>query len=520
MATETTTPSRLSNYPQFMEKFSDWFNPILVKEIRRSIKSREFVITFLLLVFVSWVISVFGMLAMGSRIEFGSPSRDFFISYYMCMCFAIMVVVPFSAYRSMMSEQEHQTLEILNITTLSPRKIVWGKLLTAIVQMFLFYCVVAPFVSFTSLLQGYDLARSSYLLYLAGFFSILITIFSLMLTTNIKGRMWKNLMVGGMLFGLLILYSSITSTLWGMFYWGSIEFDTEFYISNLCMILFGMAVFYLCEQVSISALTFESDDRSSGIRFAFMLIYLLGAATVLVYRYFYTSIFPDFELFVFSNSGLMIWAILGFFSVGYSDFLSRRIRINLAQTSFPFRVIRCFLVPGGTRALMVVLTGIAINLILTMILITKRELLVASIIASAYVVIYLGFQCWMMRLFSRYSNEAKPLHGGVITMLILALGVVFPLVVNWVQQEFYRKYNFDFSIWCITNPFYTIYYASGGNPEASDLKLPLVMAAILVLVLNIRAISSAIREVMIPKNEGPSIKRQDTTSEVRGMAVD
>ena len=47
---------------RWLENVSDWANPILVKETRQSLKSRQFVVTFMLLLIVSWLVSVLGVL--------------------------------------------------------------------------------------------------------------------------------------------------------------------------------------------------------------------------------------------------------------------------------------------------------------------------------------------------------------------------------------------------------------------------------------------------------------------------
>ena len=44
----------------FTDYVTDRLNPILVKETRQALKSRQFIITFMLLLTVAWLISVFG----------------------------------------------------------------------------------------------------------------------------------------------------------------------------------------------------------------------------------------------------------------------------------------------------------------------------------------------------------------------------------------------------------------------------------------------------------------------------
>ena len=59
---------------------TDRLNPILVKETRQALKSRQFIITFMLLLTVAWLISVFGTIWYGPAIEYGSAGRAFFVA--------------------------------------------------------------------------------------------------------------------------------------------------------------------------------------------------------------------------------------------------------------------------------------------------------------------------------------------------------------------------------------------------------------------------------------------------------
>ena len=49
----------------------DWLNPILVKEARQALKSRQFVITFGLLLICGWVWSILGLAIIGPEAAYG-----------------------------------------------------------------------------------------------------------------------------------------------------------------------------------------------------------------------------------------------------------------------------------------------------------------------------------------------------------------------------------------------------------------------------------------------------------------
>ena len=60
-----------------LERLGDRFNPIVVKEVRQALKSRQFVVTFLLLLLAAWAGSIFGVSYLGESIDYGSSGVTF-----------------------------------------------------------------------------------------------------------------------------------------------------------------------------------------------------------------------------------------------------------------------------------------------------------------------------------------------------------------------------------------------------------------------------------------------------------
>src|SRR5688572_30299426 len=118
---------------RWIEKATDFANAILVKETRQALKSRQFVVVFMLLLTASWAASMFGLVMEGEAIAYGSAGRQFFLVFFTVLSAAVLLVVPYGAYRSLLAERDQNTFELLSITTLTPRQIVWGKLLSALV---------------------------------------------------------------------------------------------------------------------------------------------------------------------------------------------------------------------------------------------------------------------------------------------------------------------------------------------------------------------------------------------------
>ncbi len=143
----------------WLVRIVDWANPILVKELRQSLKSRQFVITFMLLLTVAWLVSVFGLLMFQTQVQYGPAGRYFFIGFYIALAVATLLIVPFGAYKSLQAERDFNTFEILSVSTITPQQIVRGRALSALVQCLIFYSAITPFMAFASTMQGFDAPR-------------------------------------------------------------------------------------------------------------------------------------------------------------------------------------------------------------------------------------------------------------------------------------------------------------------------------------------------------------------------
>ena len=146
--TPTATELRLEKLDAWCEKWSDRFNPILVKETRQALKSRQFVITFSLLLFAALSWTIVGTFSLMPAIYTSPSAPRMMLGYYFVLALPMLLVVPLAAYRSLEGEIDDGTLELLSITSLSPRQIILGKLASAMLQMLLYFVVLFHLHSF------------------------------------------------------------------------------------------------------------------------------------------------------------------------------------------------------------------------------------------------------------------------------------------------------------------------------------------------------------------------------------
>lgn len=139
-----------------LSRLSDFLNPILVKEVRQGLRGRYFKGTYALTLFIATVVGLFVLVAGQDQSDVG---QAFFTAIYVCLTGAVMALVPFQAYVSTATADPRQA-DILALSNLRPRQIVWGRLLATLVQGGLIVSALFPFLGLAYLLPGVDLGAA------------------------------------------------------------------------------------------------------------------------------------------------------------------------------------------------------------------------------------------------------------------------------------------------------------------------------------------------------------------------
>ena len=136
---------------------SDRLNPILVKEARQALRSRQFVITFFLMLAAGWLWSIIGLASIGPAVYYTAEGPQMLFVYHLILSFPLLVVAPYAAFHSLSSERNDRTYELLSITALGARQILSGKLCAIALQMIVYLSAIFPCLAFTYLLRGLDI---------------------------------------------------------------------------------------------------------------------------------------------------------------------------------------------------------------------------------------------------------------------------------------------------------------------------------------------------------------------------
>lgn len=475
----------------------DRINPILVKETRQALKSRQFSATFMLLLVASLLVSFGGVALSGPNIDYRAAGSLFFVAYFAVLAFAIFMVVPFGAYRSLAAEQEERTYELLSITTLKPSQIVVGKLLSAMIQMFIYYSAIAPFMAFTYLLKGIDMLVILLVLVMALLGSVAFSMIGLFLATFSTRRGWQVLLSVVMITGLGFATIGSVPLAWSIVeFAGGLLWNEEFWIGTAGFMTGYVTTFALLLQLSVSQLTFESDNRSSKVRFV-LAVQFLAALGWVAWGWIEEQGHRDF-LEVMAGLGCFYWAAVGSFLIAEPVGLSRRVARQIPRNGL-IRSLTTLFFPGpGTGLAFVLIHLICILSVVGLaeliepwtitalrVIGTRGDATAMTLTMVSYTFFYVGIGAFLVRITRRF-RPLPAIGGAAITAILATAGTLIP---NFFVMAFRPSYYQTYEFWQITDPFSTLEQIDKSPGILTGLVLvPLAMAGV-VFFLNLPAMA-------------------------------
>jgi hypothetical protein len=492
---------------------SDRLNPILIKETRQATQSKLFSTVFLMFVAVSWLVLVMGTLSQWEYLETQPTAELFFAWNFGVLSFAILVIVPFGSYRSLLAERELHTYDLLRITALSPRQIVRGKLGTSLLQIVVYYSAIAPFIAFTSVLQGFDVAWISWVLLMSFLWSMALCTGALLTGISSRQNQWQSANMVGLIMILLIDWGFVLSfVLAGR---SAVNFeDPDFWWVNGLTLLAAVSYVILAGQVIVARLTFASGNRSTGIRVVLVAQFWLvvGLLWLLVSLDNPIVLGSDFQI----NVGCVVllhWTGAGLFLVTESDFLSRRIRRRLPVRRL-WRLLAAPFLPGGATGTVLVfahLMLIGLGLLVAGILVggdpDYAERIETLVIILLNVIIWVGIASALARWCRKLSYRFTPTAVRILTVTLFVAVQILSAMPSLLDDNMSRDL-----IWMSAlSPFFMIEIASSFHgittqfdPSYTSYLIAwtiVIATAVLVLVINLPAMFTSVARII--RDRGP-----------------
>jgi hypothetical protein len=450
--------------------WSDWVNPILVKETRQALKSKQFSWTLLLLTVIVLGWSLMAIVGMIPSIYYASNGSALLSGYILILVVPALIIIPQAMFRSMASELEDGTFETLSLSILSPRAIIAGKLSVAILQLMIYLSVIAPCIALTYLLRGVTLEVIAMNLLVMASTSVALSAVAISVASFSKSRVQQVfysilLLVGQLICAYIVCGVSLS------FVYGARMGEEAWIIMGVFLVgefLYG----WLLLRCGTCAIGVVSENRSTPIRIPLLVIGLLMAmlqgffCTFYADRNFLAQTLAVSMTFLFAH-----WGIAGSMMMGEQGIIPARARRSL-PSSLLGRMFLTWMNPGaGPGYIFVILSfaGPAITMvIMPWILVSSsgsninNSLLVYAVTLIAYLALYLG----VVRLFSmvvlRKLAVGRLAISFALTAVLLVMTVIGTCSLSLASND-YQTLTYEW--FCFPNLFWTMYDLFPGNTE-------------------------------------------------------
>jgi hypothetical protein len=429
--------SRIAAFTGWLERRSDWLSPIVVKDVRQLVRGREFAYSFGGCLLGGLAVAFFG--AADALTGTGTAGNWTFGALTGCLMFLGLVVVPIGAFGALRVERLEQTLDLVILTALSPRRLVVGRLLAQGVKLATFFAAMAPFIAMSFLLGGIDFV--TILLSLAAVFllSMWASAAGLFVSALFKWRTMMGLMVGAAVVVLLFVsgmgplmmffarsgvgsasmafgFPSASSTLW----W-ALGIATT-------LILASMANLVLLAE---NRLSLPTEDRTTPLRIGFFVQFVIILGWMLSFIGSAVNVKTNALEALGALAGVHL-AIVAMFTVTEDLILPRRVLQQLASPS-RWRWLRAAFGPGGGRGAAYVLAQ-AVLLVGAVSIMAPEPIHVRWFMGMcAYIVFFTGVPVLLFRLVQPERAASLQLRAAVLVLLPLAL--ILPDVIHYLVAQ-------------------------------------------------------------------------------------
>jgi hypothetical protein len=453
----------------------DRINPIVVKELRQAVQSK-FVVAVLLL-FLLFQVSLIGFfLVVNSTREEAYPlEREsggaVFAFVQSILLITCMLFIPLYTGFRLAAERSDTNVDLLFITTLPPRAVVWGKSWAALVLALLIFSACAPFMAFSYLLRGIDMPSILLVLaidFLAVAAGVQLAIFVALIPTN---RVFKAILgLLGFAGLVLICYATLSFTVSIVVQPGlAIDLESRQSWAGLgCIVAAVLAIMGLLFSWSVALISPPSANRALGVRVAMLLAWLATGVASGIWTRALSADVPGAILPV------IVWLV----AMGVVAGLAIVIAVNEREEWGP-RVARTiprrwwlrgpsFLFTSGAASgvtfgvLLFGLTGVAAQVWKSGILSGNREPLPAGpwgahlvqtvfedvMLGGLYVLAYALTAVPVRRLL---PQRIPAVYTWIVFVALVAVGSVVPYVFNFLL--FFHDWRFENEYpWLLSNP--------------------------------------------------------------------
>jgi hypothetical protein len=261
------------------QRLDDTINPVVVKELRQAVQGR-FVASILgLFLVISLVtLGLFLFLEEGVTNNFDA-GRGALMAFQGVLTGMCLLFLPVYAGVRMAAERSDENTDLLFITTIRPRSIIWGKLLATTILAVLVYSACMPFMTLTYLLRGVDLP-TIFLVLVMGFLLVIAAVQMALFLACVTTHRAARVLLGLVLIGeLIMLFWIVMGGTWGITFEGvaSRMNSWDFWGPALSIVVIGGMSVGLLNLWAVAMIKPVSANRAMPVRIYLTVCWLLSA---------------------------------------------------------------------------------------------------------------------------------------------------------------------------------------------------------------------------------------------------
>ncbi len=151
--------SLLARIDAWSLSWGDRLPPLLVRSVRQDLRSKQFLAIYILLLLISALVAlvVAATANTGDDNTDQAAGRNLYIGIGWCWSFVLLVIQASAQHGLVAQERQDDTWDLVQLTGLTPRRVLTGLLATGLVRTGLITAAMAPFLVMAYLLRGIDL---------------------------------------------------------------------------------------------------------------------------------------------------------------------------------------------------------------------------------------------------------------------------------------------------------------------------------------------------------------------------
>lgn len=261
-------------------------NPILVKELRQAVRNWTVTTALLLLLLIFFFITAAFLLSeSASEIRSQSLGAEVFGTLMAALFSITFSFLPLYVGIRLAWERMPSSIDLFYITTLTPGRIIRGKLLSGIYLTILFFSVTMPFMAFTYLLRGVDLPTIFTLLLFLFLANVAIMQLAILVAALPINRILK--LILALFFGcncLLSILGIAVGTQFGGTLLPNVT-SPDFWATSLSVIGIGLLLTGLAYTCSVACVTPLAVNRALPLRIYSTIAWFLGWVIAVIWTW-------------------------------------------------------------------------------------------------------------------------------------------------------------------------------------------------------------------------------------------